>query len=51
MIALEALARWPYKNGFISPAQFIPLAETTHLIGKIDKTIFDQACQFIETLD
>ena len=51
IIALEALARWPYKKGFISPAQFIPLAENTHLIGKIDKSIFDQACRFIEALN
>jgi len=51
IVSLEALARWPYKKGFISPDTFIPLAESSHLIGKIDKSIFDQACAFLQSLN
>lgn len=43
--ALEALARWQHPElGMISPAQFIPLAEETGLIGELSETILHQAC-------
>lgn len=36
IIGAEALIHWPTDNGFISPAQFIPLAERSGLIADID---------------
>jgi len=46
IIGFEALARWhDPKRGLISPASFIPLAETSSLITDIDALIIHQACQ------
>ncbi|MGG6431687.1 putative bifunctional diguanylate cyclase/phosphodiesterase [Anoxybacillus sp. D401a] len=42
---IEALMRWKQPNsGFVSPAQFIPLAEETGLIVPMTKWLFEQAC-------
>ena len=42
----EALARWQHpKRGLISPADFIPIAESSSLITEIDALIIHQACQ------
>lgn len=44
--ALEALIRWFDDEGtFISPADFIPLAEQTGLIDKIGEWVLDTTCQ------
>ncbi|CUA80265.1 hypothetical protein GCM10022628_01110 [Anoxybacillus suryakundensis] len=49
--ALEALIRWQQPNiGFISPGQFIPLAEETGLIVPITKWLFEQACIHIKAI-
>lgn len=46
IIGFEALARWyDPKRGLISPADFIPIAETSSLITEIDALIIHQACQ------
>ncbi|TDO91265.1 diguanylate cyclase (GGDEF)-like protein [Halanaerobium saccharolyticum] len=46
---MEALLRWEYpKQGFISPAQFIPLAEKSGLIIPIGKWVLRQTCQQIK---
>ncbi|MBI9111920.1 bifunctional diguanylate cyclase/phosphodiesterase [Maridesulfovibrio ferrireducens] len=42
----EALIRWNHpEKGLISPIQFIPLAEETGLILKLDRYVLDNACR------
>lgn len=46
IIGMEALLRWPHPiHGFISPAQFIPIAEDTGLIIPIGEWILQEACK------
>lgn len=46
VISLEALIRWHHpERGFISPAEFIPLAETLGVIRKIGDWVIREACQ------
>ncbi|PMG50833.1 diguanylate cyclase [Shewanella sp. 10N.286.52.B9] len=45
IIGVEALLRWESKTlGFISPVEFIPLAEETGMINGIGHWAIDQAC-------
>jgi Amt family ammonium transporter len=51
VIGLEALIRWYHPTGgFISPAEFIPIAEESNLIIDIDRKVIDlvfkQLCQW-----
>jgi len=42
----EILSRWLHpQQGIISPIQFIPLAETTGIIGELTLSVLQQACE------
>lgn len=44
--SVEALLRWLHpEHGFISPAQFIPVAEDTGLMGSIGQWVLNEACR------
>jgi diguanylate cyclase len=46
MVGVEALARWRHPTlGSISPAQFIPLAESTGFIVPLGRHLLELACQ------
>ena len=44
IVAFEALVRWNQASGFISPAEFIPIAEETGLIIPLGAQILMMAC-------
>ena len=42
---VEVLARWNHPTqGLVMPDAFVPIAEELGIIGRIDASIFDQAC-------
>lgn len=46
IVGAEALVRWRHPTiGLISPAKFIPMAEETGLIVRLDRYVLDRACQ------
>lgn len=46
----EALIRWTHpKHGEVSPAVFIPIAESINVIGEIGRWVIMQACQQLAT--
>ncbi len=46
LVGMEALVRWEHPTlGLISPAKFIPLAEETGLVVKIDKLVMASAME------
>ena len=50
LIGAESLLRWFHpEEGFISPAEFIPIAETTGLIIEVGNWVLHQACHQAKT--
>ncbi|MEO1209694.1 MAG: EAL domain-containing protein [Cyanobacteria bacterium J06638_20] len=50
LIGLEALVRWQHpQRGFISPGEFVPIAEETGLVVALDRWVLRQACQQLAT--
>ncbi|GGG23595.1 diguanylate cyclase [Rhizobium wenxiniae] len=48
LCALEALVRWNHPTfGYISPQEFIPIAEETGLIHEIGTTVLDDSCSVL----
>ena len=47
IIGAEALIRWRYKDGLISPDQFIPLAENNGFIIKMGRWVIEESCRVI----
>lgn len=45
MCGFEALLRWKHKErGYVSPAEFVPVAEDIGLIGRIGQFVLRRAC-------
>lgn len=51
IVGAEALARWTYKGEFISPFEFIALAEECNLIADLDQVIMEKAWRVGKSLE
>jgi diguanylate cyclase (GGDEF)-like protein len=48
LVGAEALVRWQNeKLGFVSPAEFVPVAEASGLIWSLGEKILEEACHFL----
>ncbi|MFD1851676.1 EAL domain-containing protein [Oceanobacillus bengalensis] len=48
LLGIEALLRWNPSFGFVSPNEFIPIAEETGLIVQIGEWVMNEACRKIK---
>lgn len=44
VVGMEALARWSLEGEPISPAEFIPIAEESGLIGTLGRQVLERSC-------
>ena len=45
LVGVEALTRWQHPvHGAVSPATFVPLAETHGFVAELDRWVLDRAC-------
>ena len=52
IVGAEALIRWNHPTrGFVSPDEFIPVAESLNLISVIGEFVLERACKFIAELN
>lgn len=52
IVSFETLARWPTKEfGFISPIEFIPVAESLDVIHQLGLSVLESACVFLKQFD
>ncbi len=52
VVAVEALLRWPQADGsYITPDEFVPIAEDAGLMVKIGEFVIDEACRQLRTWD
>ncbi|MFW2404482.1 MAG: EAL domain-containing protein, partial [Gammaproteobacteria bacterium] len=52
IVGVEALLRWHHsKRGWVSPVQFIPIAEETGLIIELGEWVVGQICEQIQAWD
>lgn len=52
VVSMETLARWRRRDGkIVSPAEFIPVAERSGMIGEITESLLHQACRHLRVLD
>jgi EAL domain-containing protein (putative c-di-GMP-specific phosphodiesterase class I) len=47
LAGFEALCRWKREDGFVSPGEFIPLAEETGLINNLGHWVLTHACESV----
>lgn len=48
----EALIRWQHpEKGFISPAEFVPIAEQSHVINEIGTWVVKEVCRILNAMD
>jgi len=46
LLGIEALVRWQHpERGLLGPAEFLPLAEETGLVGQVDQWVMLEACR------
>lgn len=46
LLGFEALIRWQHpEKGLVSPAQFIPVAERTHIVWDLDRMMLESVCR------
>ncbi len=50
VVGMEALARWSLDGEAVPPAEFIPVAEETGLIGKLGMQVLDRSCAMVARL-
>lgn len=51
IVGFEALLRWQHEQyGILKPAEFLPLAEETQLIVKLEKKALNTACQQLKDI-